>query len=161
MVKVIFICGLMGCGKTTFAKQLSEELGYEYVNFDEEYHTNIQNKLGDWSNKNTLLFLQNIAALLNNSPSKNFIIDNWFKWHVNWWRDEKDTSLQIMKTFLKHHEIQVICMVSSYKETYRRYIAKHERDVKRLLGGAQPGYRSSMRERQENLMRKVSQWATQ
>lgn len=161
MVKVIFVCGLMGSGKTTFAKQQAEKFGYEYVNFDEEYHTNIQNKLEDWSDKNTFLFLLNIATLLNDNPSKDFIIDNWFKWDIDWWKDEKDTTLQILKMFLEYHEIQVIYLFSSFGEIYKRYIAKHEKDASGQLGGAQAGYRSSMGERQENLLRKILQWATQ
>lgn len=161
MARVVFVCGLMGCGKTTFARQQAKQPNYIHINFDEEYHTKIQEACNDWSNRNTLFFVQKLASVLNTNPSKNYVVDNWFKWHVNWWRDTEDHTLQTLETLLKYHEIQVIYMFSSFEETYKRYIAKHEKDTSGRLGGIQAGYKDSMEDRQANLLQKVSQWAIQ
>ena len=42
MSKLIIVVGLMGYGKTTFAKEFAEKFNYEYIDFDFKYHTKIQ-----------------------------------------------------------------------------------------------------------------------
>jgi shikimate kinase len=32
--KLLFICGFMGCGKTTQGKKLAKELGYYFIDLD-------------------------------------------------------------------------------------------------------------------------------
>jgi shikimate kinase len=41
--KLIFICGFMGCGKTTQGKKLAKELGYYFIDLDDyiEKHQNM------------------------------------------------------------------------------------------------------------------------
>ncbi len=41
--KLVFMCGFMGCGKTTQGKKLAKEIGYHFIDLD-DYITNQQDK---------------------------------------------------------------------------------------------------------------------
>ena len=78
MPEIIIVCGLMGCGKTTFAKEYAKLHKYEYVDFDNEYHEKIQAKHYPDAVRpdvDTPKFIETIIKMLNENPDKNFIID--------------------------------------------------------------------------------------
>ena len=160
MSKIIILVGLMGCGKTTFAEEYAEKFNYNYIDFDLEYHKKIQKYDEEGYSDHQLTksdiseFLSNISELINNNPSKNYIIDGWFKWHINWWKYEEDDSLQALKKVLKFHDIEILHIFLPFKEVYRRYVEKHKKEV-------QEYYKDTMKERQKNLNRKIFKWATQ
>jgi len=158
MPELIIVCGLMGVGKTTFVKEYAKKFGYEYIDFDFEYHTRIQeykiNPIEDIPK-----FLKRINILLNHSDNKdkNFIIDNWFKWHKDWWKDKEDNTLQELKKLLLFHEIRIIYIFNLFEETFKRYVEKHKRTGTMI----QENYKETVEERQENLFKKISKWAIQ
>ena len=39
--KLVFICGFMGCGKTTQGKKLAKEMGYYFIDLDSYRHLKI------------------------------------------------------------------------------------------------------------------------
>ncbi len=166
MSKLIIVCGIMGVGKTTFAKEYAKKIGYEFIDFDLEWHTKIQEfDESGFSNRDVRLtidtdkekFLFTIANLLNNNSSKNYTIDGWFKWLGDWWMEEEDNSLQELKKLLKFHDIEVFHISIPIKESYKRYIEKH-----REAGtGTIEDYKETMEQRYKNLNRKIFKWVTQ
>ncbi len=157
MAKLIILVGLMGCGKTTFAKELSKNNNYEYIDFDEEYHKKIQREHIINPSEDVPEFLKIISANLNNNHSKNFICDNWFKWHKDWWKDEEDNILKELQQMLKFHDIEINHISIPFVKAYERYIKKDKE--KYLI--KQENYKLTMRERQKNLNGKIFKWATQ
>ena len=156
--ELIICCGLMGCGKTTFAKEVTK-LNYEYIDFDHEYHFKIQREHSpeDFPHGDIKEIIKRISNRLNANPNKNFIIDNWFKWHKNWWKDEEDNSLQQLKEQLKFHNIKIIHISIPFKKAYEGYMKKNKpEDLIRL-----ENYKDTMKERYKNLNRKIYKWVTQ
>ena len=159
MSKLIIVCGIMGCGKTTFAKEFAEKFDYEYIDFDLEYHTKIQKELLIKMNlpQDIAKLLENLSNLLNNNPYKNFICDNWFKFHKDWWKDEEDDSLQQLKEKLKFHDIKLFYISVPFEKAYEGYIKKGK--IPYLIQFE--NYKNTMKERQKNLLKKISKWETQ
>jgi len=161
MSELIIVCGLMGVGKTTFAKQYAEKFNYEYIDFDKEYHTQTQ-KFRKSSEKakiqDVLNFIDKVAKQLNNNPDKNFVIDNWFKWYLDWWK-RMDNSLEILQKFLLFHKIKVLHLTIPFKEAYKNYVKKHNED--KTLGGINPEYKDTMELRHKNLNERILRWAIQ
>ena len=161
MNELIIVVGLMGCGKTTFAKKYAEKFDYEYIDFDLEYHTKIQKEHRINLPKDIIKLFENLRTLLNKNPSKNFIIDGWFKWYPNWWQDEEDNTLKKLKENLKFHDIKIIYLCLPFKEIYRRYVEKHKKDIGGELERVHKYYKNTMEERQTNLNKKIFEWVTQ
>ena len=157
MAKIIICCGIMGCGKTTFAKEYASKEDYEYFNFDEEYHKKIQKESIINPLEDIPKFLKRVSDNLNNNGDKNFICDNWFKWHKDWWKDEEDNTLQELQQMLKFHYIGIFNMSVPFKKAYERYMKKNKE--KYLI--KQENYEPTMKERQKNLNWKIFKWATQ
>ena len=106
----------MGCGKTTLDREL-ERLGYVYIDFDHIYHDCIQE---NWKNCSGKMVDWVVANL---EPGNDYIIDGWFTWHVMWWLDQKDTSIQSLTSSVTH-TIRLVLVVISKAETLQRYEAK-------------------------------------
>jgi len=155
MSELIIVCGLMGCGKSTFAKEYSKKHKYEYIDFDGEYHENIGAKHYPYDVKpeeDIPKFIVSISKMLNNNPNNNFIIDNWFKWKKFWFKDIVDRTIQELRNKIKH-EIKIIYMFVPIKIVLNRYLEKHkkagtERDIIN-------NYATTMKERQENMLKKI------
>lgn len=45
--KLIFICGFMGCGKTTQGKKLAKEMGYYFIDLDDYISNKYDNTISD------------------------------------------------------------------------------------------------------------------
>jgi len=170
MSELIIVAGLMGCGKTTFAKEYAKKFDYEYINFDLEYHTKIQKSNIVNFPKDVIVvnlpediikLFENLRTLLNKNPSENFIMDGWFKWHQNWWQDEEDNTLKKLQEILKFHNIKIIHIFLPFKEVYKRYVEKHKKDTSGELERVKEHYKNTMEERQKNLNTKILKWATQ
>jgi len=165
MSKLIIVVGLMGCGKTTFAKEYAKKFNYEFIDFDLEWHTKIQDFKDGFSNRNVRLtidtdkekFLSKIANLLNNNSSKNYIIDGWFKWLFDWWMEEEDNSLQELKKLLKFHDIEIMHLSIPIKKSYKRYVEKHKKEERPTIAD----YENTMKKRYKNLDRKIFKWVIQ
>jgi len=158
MAELIICCGLMGCGKTTFAKEI-EKLNYEYINFDHEYHFKIQGEHSpeDFPYGDIKKLLERISNLLNKNPDKNFVCDNWFKFHKNWWKDKEDESVQQLKEKLKFHDIKIFNIIVPFKKAHEGYMEKNKpEDLIQL-----ENYKDTMKERYKNLNRKIYKWAIQ
>ena len=151
MSEILILCGLMGCGKTTFVKELNEKLDYGYIDFDLEYHKEIQKEHLINPIEDIPMFLGKIIKLLNDNPDKNFTCDNWFKWHKDWWKDKTDNTLNVLKEKLKYHEIRLIMLEINFKEAYKRYIEKHKKEGTLI----QENYIETVEERQKNLNEKI------
>lgn len=141
MAKLLIVVGLMGCGKTKFAREYAGRMGYEYIDFDGTYHAG--GRAG-----NVEEFLSGIIGLLNDNKDKNFIVDSWFKWHRYWYEDEHDDTVGRLRRAVGH-EVEFLYLFVPFEVAYDRYLGKH------AAGGIIPEYRSTMRERQENLLKKV------
>ena len=158
MHEIIIVCGLMGCGKTTFAKEYAKKFNYEYIDFDLEYHKKIQkesiiNPLEDIES-----ILKYISDLLNNNKDKNFICDNWFKWSRDWYtRFSVDTTIWHLQKLLKHHKINIIYLFTPFKLCYERYKSKNKENYLIELDN----FKETMRKRQEYLLEKISKWVIQ
>ena len=147
----------MGCGKTTFAKEYAKKSDYVYIDFDLEYHKKIQKESIINPLEDIPKLLRKVSNLLNKNPSKNFIVDNWFRWHKDWWKDNTDNTPQELKKILKFHEIRIINLFIPFTIAYKRYIKKHKEAGTMI----QKGYKKTMEERQKNLLDKISKWAIQ
>ena len=101
--------------------------------------------------------LRRISNLLNNNQDKNFICDNWFKWHKDWWKDEQDNSLQQLKEKLKFHEIKLFYISVPFEKAYEGYMKKGK--IPYLIQFE--NYKNTMKERQKNLLKKISKWEIQ
>jgi len=161
MPELLIVCGLMGCGKTTLSRSMAKSMGYGYIDFDREYHYKIQNE----KSINILIkeqkdeMLAMLAKKLNKNPEKCYILDGFFKWHPDWWKDaEYDSSLDILQKMLNHHEITILYIFVPFSMTHNRYIWKHRKDFKPKYD-----YKNTMMERQKALIRRIvgSKWATQ
>ncbi len=162
MSEIIILCGLMGCGKTTFAKEFAKNHNYEYLDFDFEYHHKIQKECIIDPIEDIPKLLKYISNLLNKNKDEDFIFDNWFKWHKDWWKDKEDNILQQLKEKLKFHEIKIIYLFTPFKLCYERYFKKHkEVGTDTIEKGFQLNYKVTMEERQRNLLLKISKWVTQ
>ena len=71
-MKNLIICGLVGTGKTTIAKNICEELNYEYVDLYEKIDENIDTKDKEKASK---LLAKDINKYLINAIDKKCIID--------------------------------------------------------------------------------------
>jgi len=158
MSEIIILVGLMGCGKTTLAKKMSEKLYYEFIDFDHEYHFKIQQEHSpeDFPKGDIKNLLEILSSRLNKNPYKNFIIDNWFKFHKNWWKDEVDNTLKELQNKLKFHNIKVINMSIPLSKASEGYDKKDKPEDLILL----ENYKSTMKERYKNLNRKIYRWVT-
>jgi len=157
MSKLIICCGVMGCGKTTFAKKYAIKFGYEYIDFDKEYHKKIQKEHIITPIEDVPKILERLSNHLNKNADKVFICDNWFKWHKDWWQDEEDNTLQELQQKLKFHNIEVFNISIPFAKAYERYIGKNKE--KYLI--RQENYKQTMKERQKNLNSKIFKWAIQ
>lgn len=103
--KIVF--GIMGAGKSTYAKKYAEENKYEYVNFDITFFKMFGGNVSS--------FCEYIVTKIKDS--KNFIIDGWFAWD-----EDKEKSYEI----IKNTEIKVewIYVFSELKTMYDRYMNK-------------------------------------
>ena len=153
MSELIIVVGVMGAGKTTFAKEYAEKHNYEYIDFDNQYHTNIQNEQDIYKAYD---FIGWLAYLLNNREGVNFICDSWFGWIKDWWKNSDDITLSELQKRLKHHEIRVIHIIIPHREAYKRYIDKHGEDK-----AAQEDFEWSIGFRETDINNKILQWATQ
>ncbi|MHA1852565.1 MAG: AAA family ATPase [Candidatus Heimdallarchaeaceae archaeon] len=158
MPELIIVCGLMGSGKTTFAKEYAKKFNYEYIDFDKEYHLKIQKEHSPYNpyivEQQIGQFIETITNLLNSNPSKNYILDGFFKWHKDWWEEEDYNTLSTLNKFLKYHSIRIIYIFVPFKETYARYLKMHGNNVE---------YKATMKERQRSLLKRIaeSKWVTQ
>lgn len=153
MVELIIVCGLMGAGKTTFAKEYAEKFNYEYIDFDKEYHVKIQEEQDIYK---AYEFIDRLATRLNNCENGNFICDSWFCWIKDWWKNSDDITLSELQKRLKHHEIRVIHLTIPCKEAYKRYLEKHKED-----NTIQVDYEMTIHLREVNINNKILQWAIQ
>lgn len=151
MAKFIIVCGLMGCGKTEFAKNFGDRFGYQYIDFDWEFHDKIQTEKRVIDERITVpWFLERIAKILRDNPNMNFITDNWFGWSKDWFKKENDDTLERLKE-ITNREIEIIYLFVPFDEVKRRYMKGHG-DKKDW-----DEYFPEMEERQENLLKKIKE----
>ena len=120
MSEIMICIGLMGVGKTTFAKKFAKDNGYEYICFDNLYHGECQNDI--------LKFNDRLRKMIK--PDKNYIFDNWFKWHIDWYLDNNvDTSIEHFKTQFPSHTFKIFLMHSDIGTIKKQYHQKKDRDL--------------------------------
>jgi ribosomal protein L11 methylase PrmA len=69
MSETIIIFGCMGAGKTTYAKKLAEESGFEYLCFDDMFSKMFSNDFDSFYN-----------YFIIKTHNKNIVLDGWFSW---------------------------------------------------------------------------------
>lgn len=155
MSELIILCGLMGCGKSTFAIDYAKKFSYGYIDFDEEYHEKIGAKHYPFSirpEEDVPKLIENISGMLNKNKDKNFIIDNWFKWSKFWYKIPVDRTLRDLRNKI-NHEIRIIYIFVHFKTVFKRYVEKHKKagTEKDIIND----YCVTMSERQDNMIKKI------
>ena len=143
MAELIIVCGLMGSGKTTFAKEYATLKGFQYFDFDEEFHK----KLGGKGEE----FLNMLVRKLNKSKQV-VVIDNWFKWNRFWYKFDEDNTIEFVRK-KTGREISFIYLFVPFKRAYRQYIEKHERED--TMSDVLQEFKETMKKRQQNLLMKI------
>ena len=156
MSEIIILVGLMGAGKTTFAKEFVKNNNYEYIDFDFQYHKMIQKEHIINPKKDIPELLTYLSILLNHNQDKNFICDNWFKWSRDWWNDKEDNTLNKLRELI-FHEINIIYLFTPLNICYKRYKEKNKEEYLIELDN----FKETMELRQKNLLEKISKWAIQ
>ena len=144
MAELIIVCGLMGSGKTTFAKEFMRLKGFEYVDFDQEFHKKFGGKGEE--------FLNMVVKILNKSKDQGFVIDNWFKWNRYWYKFDEDNTIEFIRK-KTGREISFIYLFVPFKKSYRQYIEKHERED--TMSDVLQEFKKTMKKRQQNLLEKI------
>ena len=143
MRQIVIVCGMMGVGKTHFAKTYSKLFNAKYVNFDHTYHQLIQ-KSNNNKYKEYLNFLKK-----NLDNKSNYIIDGWFSWEREWYKHEFDTSFEELKSLFPKSKVDIVLLEESKELTIRRYYSKQSQDT-------QPDYEFTYDVRFENLLKKYN-----
>ena len=89
MTNLKILVGDGRAGKTTYAKKVVKEEGYELISIDNNYHYS--------GEKEYFEFLDFLANKLNNNPDKSFVLDGYINY-------DKNFDYLIKK--LNHHEIK-------------------------------------------------------
>lgn len=142
---LVIVCGLMGAGKTTFARNYAWLTGkFDYIDFDREFHVVFKG--------NKEAFLDYLVKKLNKFENRDFIVDGWFKWNRNWYKFEEDKTIDFIRKQTKRCIIFIYLFVP-FDTCYKQYLTKH------ILGNTQadilPEFKDTMEQRQENLLKKI------
>lgn len=104
-VRVLFLTGLSGSGKTTAADELGDLLDAKVVHLDQYLRPLIRSKVGDNPDYEKVYFEQGVKLLLEDNPEGKIVIEGC---HITWFNINE----------LKEHA--VLCMnVSLYLSCYR------------------------------------------
>lgn len=141
MSKFIIIIGIMGCGKTTFAKKYAKDNNYEYINFDELYHEQFKH-----NQKKLFVYLKSL------DKNKIYVIDNWFKWELKWYENNKDNTIKELE-FLTNRKVKLILLHSDYETIKKQYAIKQDRDT----GMNEIKYHETMKQRLFNILDKIKE----
>ncbi len=145
MAELVVVCGLMGSGKTTFAKEYACLKGYGYVDFDEEYHKKSKN--------NKKQFLNAFIKKLNERDA-GFVVDNWFKWNRFWYKFDEDNTIEFIRRETGR-KISFIYLFVPFDRVLKQYLGKHKRN--NTMDDVLPEFEGTMGQRQENLLKKIEE----
>lgn len=59
---IVFLMGMPGCGKTHWAKLISQEFALPYIDLDQEIAVHEKNQYQTYSNKMVNIFLENLKT---------------------------------------------------------------------------------------------------
>ena len=96
MKEIIILVGCGRAGKTTYARKIAEEKGYQYLAIDGNYHYTGEEEY--------FRFVDAVANTLNRNPGKNFILDGYLNF---------DDHFKRLKGKLDFHEIKAIMIFTN------------------------------------------------
>ena len=96
MQEIIILVGCGRAGKTTYAKKIAKEKGYEYISVDGNYHYGGEEEY--------FRFVNSVADTLNSAPGKNFILDGYL---------DHDGHFKYLKSKLKYHKIKPVLVFTN------------------------------------------------
>jgi hypothetical protein len=143
MSEIIIVCGNMSSGKTTFCKRISESIGFEFISFDDRFMEE------GYAATDRRKVIKKIALSLDHE--RDYIIDGWFTWHENWFKDSNDDSLNLLDLLVPH---TITIMLMGVKRDL--LIDRHNQ---RPFNGIN-GYFETLRERQDQLYKNFRKFTT-
>ena len=96
MKEIIILVGCGRAGKTTYARKIAKEKGYEYLTIDGNYHYTGEEEY--------FSFVDFISYTLNENPDKNFILDGYL---------DIDAHFKYLKSNLTSHKIKAIVVFTN------------------------------------------------
>ncbi len=115
MSEIMILMGMGESGKTTYAKKIAEDRGYEFLSFD-SFHPYV-------SEKGFYKALDSIIKILNENLNKNYVLDG-YAFLLN--GKYLGTNFDYLKKSLKHHKIKLVVIF-----TQEELISERVNKVKR------------------------------
>ena len=107
----IFVTGIYGSGKTTYAKKYAESFGLKYVDFDR--HFSYKDTITTLKDSSDNIFLKLLG-------------DNYITDAIPW--NPQNGSLDVFKKYCDDNKVKIVCCVCPSKEVW----ATRLREVKKL-----------------------------
>ncbi|HEC65035.1 MAG TPA: hypothetical protein ENI23_07070 [bacterium] len=98
MKEIIILVGCGRAGKSTYARKIAEEKGYQYIAIDGNYHYTGEEEY--------FRFVDNVADTLNTRFYKNFILDGYLDF---------DDHFKYLKSKLNFHKIKPVMIFTNYE----------------------------------------------
>ena len=151
MSRLYVIVGLIGSGKTALAKKMA----CKYIDFDKEWHVDVQQELHRRQNRptseNMITEAVHIMADLARKADGDAVIDGWWTWLPDWWTEEDNRTLGLLQS-RSGKVVQLIYLHMSAPRAVEAY--KHSKKC----AGPPEEYNRTINARTEYLLRKVSEW---
>lgn len=152
MQTVTIIVGVIGSGKTTLARKITDTRT-TYISFDQEWHSNEQRKRH--SPEEAIEHFTKLCTIQEDT-----IIDGWWTWYEEWWKITDDKTLFQLRSGMSLFDVRLIHLCPTIEQATTQYLKKHE------AGTYSPGtflankeaYIHSLPARMDYLSQKVSEW---